>query len=86
MPIWFWQEFNGDMYKHRPDVFIFGEWIYSSPFNDRSVEFANESGMSILDFGLCVAIREALAQGAEEGFNEIQKYSIWIFGTRVQPS
>lgn len=73
MPIWFWQEFTGDMYKHRPDVFIFGEWIYSSPFDDRSVEFANESGMSMLDFGLCVAIRGALAQGAEGGFHEIQK-------------
>jgi len=73
MPIWFWQEFTGDIYLHRPDVFIFGEWIYSSPFDDRSVEFANESGMSILDFGLCVAIRGALGQGAEGGFHEIQK-------------
>lgn len=72
MPIWFWQEFTGDMYKHRPDVFIFGEWIYSSPSDDRSVEFANESGMSMLDFGLCVAMRGALAQGAEAGFHEIQ--------------
>ncbi len=72
MPIWFWQEFTGDMYKHCPDVFIFGEWIYSSPFDDRSVEFVNESGMSILDFGLCVAIRGALAQGAAGGFHEIQ--------------
>lgn len=73
MPIWFWQEFTGDIYLHRPDVFIFGEWIYSNPFDDRSVEFANESGMSILDFGLCVAIRSALAQGAEDGFHEVQK-------------
>ncbi|MDX2242298.1 MAG: alpha-amylase family glycosyl hydrolase [Leptolyngbyaceae cyanobacterium bins.302] len=73
MPIWFWQEFTGDIYLHRPDVFIFGEWIYSTPFDDRSVEFANESGMSILDFGLCVALRSALAQGAEDGFHEIQK-------------
>jgi len=72
MPIWFWQEFTGDIYLHRPDVFIFGEWIYSSPSDDRSVEFANESGMSILDFGLCVAIRGALGQGAEGGFHEIQ--------------
>ncbi|MBE9122078.1 alpha amylase C-terminal domain-containing protein [Tychonema sp. LEGE 07199] len=72
MPIWFWQEFNADITTHRPDVFIFGEWIYSDPRNDLSVEFANESGMSILDFGLCVAIREALAQGAEGGFHLIQ--------------
>ena len=72
MPIWFWQEFNADILTHRPDVFIFGEWIYSDPRNDRSVEFVNESGMTILDFGLCVAIRESLAQGAEMGFQLIQ--------------
>jgi cyclomaltodextrin glucanotransferase len=72
MPIWFWQEFNADMQRHRPDVFTFGEWIYSHPTDDRSVEFANHSGMSILDFGLCLAIRSALAQGAEQGFQLIQ--------------
>ncbi|HEY9619081.1 MAG TPA: alpha-amylase family glycosyl hydrolase [Crinalium sp.] len=72
MPIWFWQEFNADIQKHRPDVFIFGEWIYSHPSSDRSVEFANHSGMSILDFGLCVAIREALGKGSEAGFQLIQ--------------
>ncbi|HEY9802790.1 MAG TPA: alpha-amylase family glycosyl hydrolase [Leptolyngbyaceae cyanobacterium] len=73
MPIWFWQEFTGDMYNHKPDVFIFGEWIYSHPSDDRSVEFANNSGMTMLDFGLCVAIRAALAQGAEGGFHLIQE-------------
>ena len=72
MPIWFWQEFTGDMCNHKPDVFIFGEWIYSNPSDDRSVEFANNSGMTILDFGLCVAIRAALAQGSENGFHTIQ--------------
>lgn len=72
MPIWFWQEFNADITTHRPDVFIFGEWIYSDPRHDRSVEFVNESGMTILDFGLSVAIREALALGAEKGFYLIQ--------------
>ncbi|NMG10021.1 alpha-amylase family glycosyl hydrolase [Brasilonema sp. UFV-L1] len=72
MPIWFWQEFNGDMYNHKPDVFIFGEWIFNHPSDDRSVEFANHSGMTILDFGLCVAIRGALAQGANGGFHLIQ--------------
>ncbi|EGK90761.1 cyclomaltodextrin glucanotransferase [Microcoleus vaginatus PCC 9802] len=72
MPIWFWQEFNADILTHRPDVFIFGEWIYSDPRNDRSVEFANESGMTILDFGLCVAIREVLGKGAGAGFQLVQ--------------
>jgi cyclomaltodextrin glucanotransferase len=72
MPIWFWQEFTGDMMNHKPDVFIFGEWIYNHPGDDRSVEFANHSGMTILDFGLCTAIRAALGQGSENGFQVIQ--------------
>lgn len=72
MPIWFWQEFCGDIQTHRPDVFIFGEWIFAHPADDRSVEFANNSGMSLLDFGLAMAIRAALGQGAEEGFHLVQ--------------
>jgi cyclomaltodextrin glucanotransferase len=73
MPIWFWQEFNADIQNHKPDVFVFGEWIYSHPLSDLSVEFANHSGMTILDFGLCVAIRAALGQGAESGFQLVQE-------------
>jgi len=72
MPIWFWQEFIADIQAHRPDVFIFGEWIYSSPSNDLSVEFANESGMSILDFGLCIAIRQVLGAYDPAGFPLVQ--------------
>ncbi|MBP5975006.1 cyclomaltodextrin glucanotransferase [Brasilonema sp. CT11] len=72
MPIWFWQEFTGDMYNHKPDVFIFGEWIYNHPNDERSVDYANNSGMTLLDFGLCGAIREALAQGAKTGFHVVQ--------------
>lgn len=73
MPIWFWQEFNADIQNYRPDVFIMGEWIYSHPKDDRSVEFANHSGMSMLDFGLCSAIRAALAEGAAAGFQLVQE-------------
>lgn len=72
MPIWFWQEFKADIQTHKPDVFIFGEWIFSDPRNEKSLEFANNSGMTILDFGLCLAIREALAAGSEKGFYLIQ--------------
>ncbi|HEY9659907.1 MAG TPA: alpha-amylase family glycosyl hydrolase, partial [Allocoleopsis sp.] len=72
MPVWFWQEFNGDIQTHKPDVFIFGEWIYSSPDDERSVFYANHSGMTILDFGLCTAMRLALAKNAEGGFHLVQ--------------
>ncbi len=73
MPIWFWQEFNADIQTYRPDVFIFGEWIYSHPLNERSVDYANNSGMTLLDFGLCTAIREGLALGYEGGFHLIDE-------------
>lgn len=73
MPIWFWQEFNADIKSHRPDVFIFGEWIYNSPNDPQSVEFVNNSGMSILDFALAMAIRQALGTWEEGGFHLIQE-------------
>ena len=71
MPIWFWQEFTSDILCHKPTTFIFGEWIYSHPNDMNSVAFANKSGMTILDFGFCMAIRQALGQNAEAGFNII---------------
>jgi cyclomaltodextrin glucanotransferase len=72
MPLWFWQEFTTDIQTHKPDVFMFGEWIYNSASNDRSVEFANKSGMSLLDFGLCQAIREVLGRNNANGFATVQ--------------
>jgi cyclomaltodextrin glucanotransferase len=73
MPLWFWQEFNGDLQTHKPSVFIFGEWGFSKPWDRGSVNFANKSGMSILDFGLCEGIRAALAKNSDGGFHLIQK-------------
>ena len=72
MPIWFWQEFNADIQTYRPDVFMFGEWIYSSPNDDLSVEFANNAGITILDFGLAMAIRQTLGTNDDEGFYLVQ--------------
>jgi cyclomaltodextrin glucanotransferase len=72
MPLWFWQEFTTDMQTHKPEVFMFGEWIYNVPSDDKSVEFANKSGMSLLDFGLCQALREVLGKNDARGFPEVQ--------------
>jgi cyclomaltodextrin glucanotransferase len=57
---------------HKPSIFIFGEWGFSKPWDRGSVSFANKSGMSILDFGLCEAIRAALAKNSEGGFHLLQ--------------
>lgn len=72
MSVWFWQEFIGDMQTHKPSVFVFGEWGFSKPWDGKSTNFANKSGMSILDFALCEGIRAALAKNSEGGFHLIQ--------------
>ncbi|MGF1479913.1 MAG: alpha-amylase family glycosyl hydrolase [Cyanophyceae cyanobacterium] len=72
MPIWFWQEFSADIQSHRPDVFMFGEWIYNHPEDERSVEFANNAGITLLDFGLAMAVRQALGTYDEQGFYLVQ--------------
>ncbi|QJE95145.1 alpha-amylase family glycosyl hydrolase [Luteolibacter luteus] len=66
MPLWFWQEFTSDIGAVNPNVFRFGEWINSHPENQKSVEFANSAGMSILDFGFCLGAR--LSFTTEQGF------------------
>jgi hypothetical protein len=61
------------MVSERPDVFMFGEWIYSHPTGAPSVEFANLWGMSLLDFGLCMAIRGALGGNDPSGFQLVAR-------------
>ncbi len=72
MPIWFWQEFCTDIKRHKPDVFLFGEYGFSKPWDQRSVRYANDCGMSILDFGLCDGIRHALSGEEPGGFHLIE--------------
>jgi len=72
MPLWFWQEFVSDIKEHKPSTFIFGEvGLPCHPLDGKSARLANKSGMSILDYGLCEAIREALAKNAPSGFHLI---------------
>ena len=73
MPIWFWQEFTTDMQAHKPGLFVFGEYGFSKPWDQRSVDYANCSGMSILDFGLSDAIRFAFSGSEPGGFNLVQR-------------
>lgn len=72
MPVWFWQEFCTDIKRHKPDVFLFGEYGFSKPWDQRSVHYANNSGMSILDFGLCDGIRHAFSGAEPGGFQLIE--------------
>lgn len=72
MPIWFWQEFTTDIKAHKPDIFMFGEYGFSKPWDERSVAYANDSGMSILDFGLCDGIRFAFSGQEPGGFHLIE--------------
>ena len=71
MPNWFWQEFVSDMLLHRPGTFIFGEWFMGGCYDDLSVNFANRSGMGMLDFSLQRALEDCLARGAAPGFETV---------------
>jgi cyclomaltodextrin glucanotransferase len=71
MPLWFWQEFTGDLLVHKPDLFMFGEWFQGGCWDPLSVEFASKSGMSIIDFGWRNAVVAALANRSSRGFQEI---------------
>ena len=72
MPIWFWQEFTADMKAHKPELFMFGEYGFGKPWEQRTVDYANQSGMSILDFGLCDAIRFAFSGQEPGGFHLVE--------------
>lgn len=73
MPLWFWQEFTADLHTCEANLFCFGEWIYGHPLEQRCVEFANRSGMSLLDFGLCDAIRNAMLEDSPRGFVHVKE-------------
>jgi cyclomaltodextrin glucanotransferase len=73
MPLWFWQEFCADTDAAKPDVFRFGEWINSDPEDPKPVEFSNRSGMSILDFGFCNAVRDCFAGNDGRGFHALTR-------------
>jgi cyclomaltodextrin glucanotransferase len=72
MPLWFWQEFTADIKAHRPNLFVFGEYGFGKPWDARTVAYANRSGMSILDFGLCDAIRFAFSGQQPGGFGLVE--------------
>lgn len=73
MPIWFWQEFTTAMKARKPGLFMFGEYGFSKPWEQRSVEYANNIGMSILDFGLCDGIRFCFSGQEPGGFHQVER-------------
>jgi len=72
MPLWFWQEFVSDLRRAYPSTFIFGEYGFGSPYDARTLAYANHSGMSLLDFGLAYAIRGAFSAGDSGGFHQVE--------------
>jgi glycosidase len=62
-----WQRSAADRILADEDVFLFGEWFLGStgdPLYDANVRFANDSGVSVLDFYLNIAMRQVFGQGA----------------------
>ncbi|MED3484591.1 alpha-amylase family glycosyl hydrolase [Bacillus toyonensis] len=61
-----WQKsWLNSIYNHRP-VFIFGEWyINPNEYDHRNIHFANNSGMSLLDFSFAHKVREVFRDGID---------------------
>jgi cyclomaltodextrin glucanotransferase len=73
MPVWFWQEFVADIQAHKPDTFLFGEYGFGSPWDGRYLNYANNTGVSVLDFALAGAIRSAFSGHEPGGFHLIER-------------
>lgn len=61
-----WQKtFMNTVYNHNP-VFTFGEWFLGIREEDpKNIEFANNSGMSLLDFSYAQKVREVFRDGTD---------------------
>ncbi|WP_052343765.1 alpha-amylase family glycosyl hydrolase [Kallotenue papyrolyticum] len=62
-----WQRSAADRLLRAKDQFLFGEWYLGSkndPLYGDNVRFANQSGISVLDFYMNIAMRETFGQGA----------------------
>lgn len=61
-----WQKSFADTIQANKDTTLFGEWFLGSqsdPTYADNVKFANTSGISVLDFYMNIATRQAFAQG-----------------------
>jgi len=61
-----WQSSFADTVQQNKDTTMFGEWYLGSqsdPTYDLNVRFANDTGISVLDFYMNIAMRQAFAQG-----------------------
>ena len=68
MPVWFWQELVSDLKWYKPDIFLFGDWFKGGSNNDTSIEFANNTSLSILDYSLQKAIEKCFVRNDPAGF------------------
>lgn len=62
-----WQRSAADNLLANKDQFLFGEWYLGSatdPLYDANVRFANDSGISVLDFYMNIAVRNTFGSGA----------------------
>lgn len=66
MPMGWQSNWLSNIYEEH-EAFVFGEWFSGSTGNDSEMtEFANESGMSLLEFRLANAIRNTLGSGTTD--------------------
>lgn len=84
MPMGWQTNWLSDIYEEH-NVFVFGEWYTGSTDSDSEMDgFANESGMSLLDFRFANAVRSAIGTPLSEGALSMQDLYNVIVATEEQ--
>lgn len=69
MPLGWQKSFTNEIYSHQP-VFTFGEWFLGKgEIDPKNYYFANESGMSLLDFRFGKTIRSVLRDHSHDWYD-----------------
>jgi len=71
---WAWEQTLANMFYSRGDHLVMGEWWMSNtadPLYPDAVKFANKGGISLFDFPLAMALRNAFKNGGEGGLDTV---------------
>jgi glycosidase len=71
---WAWEQTLANMFYRQGDHLVMGEWWMNStadPLYKDAVKFANKGGISLFDFNLAFAIRDAFKSGGGGDFSKV---------------
>jgi len=74
MPLWFWQQISSTMYARRPGLMLLGVPPSGTTWQDSALDFANHTGLHLVDFAFHRHIVESLCWNDVGGMRRIGEY------------